>query len=80
MHSTTCCRPLPPLQKEAKAHKVMLDHLTNKWTVIAIDMSAVAKELSGSPYGGLQSLQFGSTMTVRGAFTSDIKFSFKVSI
>lgn len=72
---TLYCTFVAP-QKEAKAHKVPMEGLTNRWTVIGVDMRAVARELTSSPYNSLTSLQFCSTMTVRGAFTSDLKFSF----
>lgn len=53
------------------------------WTLLSLDLQAAVAAAGGpggvsSPYKSLKSIQLCSTMTVRGAFSSDVKFGLQV--
>ncbi|KAI8472679.1 MAG: hypothetical protein J3K34DRAFT_519551 [Monoraphidium minutum] len=50
---------------------------TSRWTLLCVDMAAAARAASGCKFVSLRSLQLCSTMSVRGVFTSDIRFGLK---
>lgn len=55
---------------------VYLEVSDEAWTLLAVDMQAMAQQAtSQAPYAHLKSLALCAIMTVRGAFTSDLKYN-----
>eukprot|EP00879_Flechtneria_rotunda_P008148 GHRR01008535.1.p1 GENE.GHRR01008535.1~~GHRR01008535.1.p1 ORF type:complete len:516 (+),score=208.91 GHRR01008535.1:756-2303(+) len=68
-------------KKKAGCTHVMLDKVPAGWTLLSIDLAAAVAAAEGArqaaQYSCLKSIQLCSTLTVRGAFTSDIRFGLK---
>lgn len=76
------------VKKKAGCVQYNLKDPTTTWTLLSLDLAAAAVEVAGpaaaatpgSAYSHLKSIQLCSTLTVRGAFTSDIRFGLKVIV
>lgn len=66
------------MQRNARSIQITIN-ATHKWSVWAIDMSAVIREKHASPFHSLKGVQMCSSMMVRGIYTSDIKYSLEVN-
>jgi hypothetical protein len=51
---------------------------SRRWTLLCLDLAAAARGAGARGFAALRSMQLCSTMSVRGVFTSDIRFSLKV--
>lgn len=50
-----------------------MEHVTGKWTVLALDMRTLLEQDTGSPFKYTKNIQFCGNLRARGAFTSDNK-------
>ena len=50
-----------------------MEHMSAKWSVVALDMHELMAQVSKNPFKHLKSIQFCANMKARGAFTSDNK-------
>jgi len=53
--------------------QVPLHSLSERWTVVALDLPALLRGDGRRPYAALKGLQFCANLRVRGAYTSDHK-------
>ena len=53
--------------------QIAMEHMTTKWTTLALDMHELMAQTSTNPFKCIKSLQFCANMQVRGAFASDSK-------
>lgn len=51
---------------------------SRRWMLLCLDLHAAAAGAGGALFASLRSVQLCSCMSVRGVFTSDVKFSIKV--
>eukprot|EP00892_Ulva_mutabilis_P005258 jgi/Ulvmu1/3103/UM015_0143.1 len=61
----------------AMGQQVYMGHVSQKWTVLALDLAAMLAAEGDTPYKAVARLQFCANMRVRGAFTSHLKYSLK---
>lgn len=54
--------------------QIYMGHVSAKWTVLALDMTALLMAEGHSPYKAVARVQFCANMRVRGAFTSHLKY------
>ena len=69
-----------PCQRKNGTLQLAFPSASRRWTLLAIDMAAAAAAAGGPAYAALRSVQLCSTMSVRGAFVSDLKFGLKVRV
>lgn len=59
--------------------QVFLPAAHDSWMLLAVDLAAATCQAgSSSPYSRLRALHLCANMTVRGAFTSDVKYDWQV--
>lgn len=58
--------------------QVFLPAAHDGWTLLALDLEALAQQAGRSPYARLRALHLCANMTVRGAFTSDVRYDWQV--
>lgn len=68
---------LMTLQRKTGTLQLSLPDVTKRWTLLCIDLAAAALGANGCAYSCLRAVQLCSRMSVRGVFTSDIKFGIK---
>lgn len=69
---------LPSSQRKNGTLSLTVPGASNRWTLLCVDMAAAARAASGCAFTALRGIQICSTMSMRGVFTSDIKFTIKV--
>jgi hypothetical protein len=68
----------PAMQRAHGKLPLALPSPSRRWTLLCVDLAAAARTAGGAPFAALRSLQLCSTMSVRGAFSSDIRFGLEV--
>jgi hypothetical protein len=58
--------------------QVFMPAAHDRWMLLALDLSALTRQASSSAYAKLRALHLCANMTVRGAFTSDVRYDWQV--
>jgi len=67
------------MQVTAMGQQVYMGHVSSKWTVLALDMTAMLMAEGDTPYKAIARLQFCANLRVRGAYTSHLKCALAVA-
>jgi hypothetical protein len=62
------------VQKASIGQQIPMEHVTSKWTTLALDMHELLAQDSTTPFKCTKSIQFCANLRARGAFSSDIKY------
>jgi hypothetical protein len=67
------------LRMKRSGVQVFLPAAHDGWMLLALDLTSLAQQASRSPHAKLRALHLCANMTVRGAFTSDVRYDWQVN-